>query len=143
MYLPITLTFAASATLINAWLTWRVGQMRGVHKVSHGDGGAAPLMRRMRAQANYIEWTPLVLILSGLVELANGPGLLLASLAATYAAARIIHALGMDSETQSPLRTVGFIVGSLCALTLAVMAYHAAWTAKSMMDVPVPQTDRV
>ena len=122
MYLPITLTFAASATLINVWLTWRVGQMRGAHNVSHGDGGAAPLMRRMRAQANYIEWTPLVLILSGLVELADGPVPLLAILAATYLAARIMHALGMDSETMTKARTGGMWVTFLTLIGLAIYA---------------------
>lgn len=32
-------------------------------KIMHGDGGSAPLMRRMRAHSNFIEYTPIALIL--------------------------------------------------------------------------------
>ena len=71
MILPITLTIAGAAALLNIWLGPRVGQMRLAHKVSIGDGGNEALIARMRAQANFVEYTPFVLILLGLIELAD------------------------------------------------------------------------
>ena len=70
--LPITLTMAGAATLLNLWLGQRVGKMRVAHRVSIGDGGQEPLITRMRAQANYVEYTPFFLILLALIELAAG-----------------------------------------------------------------------
>src|SRR3954451_1255592 len=69
LVLPITLTIAAGAVLVHVWIAFRVGQMRAVHKVSIGDGGAEPLVARMRAHANYVENAPFFLILLGLVVL--------------------------------------------------------------------------
>src|SRR5689334_6380019 len=72
MILPMTLTMAAASTLLNLWLGYRVGQMRHAHKVSIGDGGAEPLIARMRAQANFVEYAPFFLILLAGVEMARG-----------------------------------------------------------------------
>jgi uncharacterized membrane protein YecN with MAPEG domain len=72
--LPISLTIAAGAALLNLWLATRIGRVRGQEKVSIGDGGNDRLIRRMRAQANYVENTPFVLILLALVELGIGSG---------------------------------------------------------------------
>ena len=40
--LPVTLTAAAAAAIINLWLAVRVGQMRGVTKTIHGDDAGGP-----------------------------------------------------------------------------------------------------
>ena len=48
--LPVTLTAAAAAAIINIWLSIRVGQMRAQQKVSIGDDAGGPLTARMRAQ---------------------------------------------------------------------------------------------
>jgi len=39
MILPITLTLAGAAALLNIWIAQRVGRARVAHKVSIGDGG--------------------------------------------------------------------------------------------------------
>ena len=52
--LPVTLLSAAAAVFVNIWLGLRIGQLRGQFKVSVGDGGHEPLLRRMRAQANFV-----------------------------------------------------------------------------------------
>src|SRR5690349_5026430 len=72
MFLPITLTFAAAAALLNFWLAMRIGRLRMSEKVLHGDGDNTLLAKRIRAQANYVEYTPFVLILTGAVEGALG-----------------------------------------------------------------------
>ena len=72
----MTLTMAVASTLLNIWLGSRIARMRMVHKVSIGDGGALPLIARMRAQANFIEWAPFFLVLLALIEMARGQPLL-------------------------------------------------------------------
>ena len=72
--LPITLTSAAAAALINIWLALRVGQLRLATKTVHGDDAGGPLTRRMRAQLNFVENTAFVLILIAAIELAGNGG---------------------------------------------------------------------
>ena len=124
MILPITLTIAGAAALLNIWLARRVGQMRLTHKVSIGDGGNEALIARMRAQANFIEYTPFVLILIGLIELAEGSRLWLWIVGAVYILARIAHGFGMDRPRSDPLRlrTIGIAVTALILFGLAVYA---------------------
>ena len=43
--LPVTLTAAGLAALLNIWIANRVGRVRGQEKVSIGDGGNARLDR--------------------------------------------------------------------------------------------------
>ena len=69
--LHITLLSAAAATLIAILLSARCGATRGKEKILHGDGGNPVMMRRMRAHANFVEYTPLALILIAALELAG------------------------------------------------------------------------
>jgi len=71
MMLPVTLLTATAAVFLNIWLGVRIGQYRGKFKVSVGDGGHEPLLRRMRAQANFIECAPFVLILIAGLEISG------------------------------------------------------------------------
>ena len=93
--LPITLVTAGGAAIINFWLAMRVGKARQASGVSIGDGGDQRLIARMRAQANFVEYTPIVLILMGLVEMAHGTSAWLWAIGAIYILARIAHALGI------------------------------------------------
>lgn len=123
----ITLVFAAAAALLNFWLGIRIGRVRMAEKVLHGDGGNSLLMKRMRAQANFVEYTPFVLILTGAVELAMGSALWLWGVVATYILARIAHAIGMDSDLPAKTRMVGIIVTFTVTIALAVAALYAAY----------------
>jgi uncharacterized membrane protein YecN with MAPEG domain len=122
MILPITLTMAGAAALLNIWLGMRVGQMRKAHRVSIGDGGAQPLLARMRAQANFVEYTPFFLILLGLIELATGSAGWLWAVGALYMVVRLLHAFGMDRPPGNRLRMVGAATTGLLLVTLAVYA---------------------
>ncbi len=117
--LPVTLTSAAAAAILNFWLALRVGQLRVRLKVLHGDDGG-PLMQRMRAHANFIEYTPIVLILIAAIEMTGKGAPWLAWVAAAYMLARIAHAFGMDSATGSKWRAVGIVITMLVMLGLAV-----------------------
>lgn len=129
MILPITLTIAGAAALINVWLGWRVGQRRHSEKVSIGDGGNEALIARMRAHANFVEYTPFVLILTGLIEFARGTTAWLWAVGAVYLLARIAHAFGMEQPPPSILRVVGTIVTLLVLAGLGLCAIVLAFTA--------------
>ena len=137
MILPITLTIAGAAALLNIWLARRVGQMRLTHKVSIGDGGNEALIARMRAQANFIEYTPFVLILILLIELAEGSRLWLWIVGMVYILARIAHGFGMDrpSGDKLKLRSIGIIVTALVLLGLALYAIALPYLHKAPAKV--------
>lgn len=114
--LPITLAAAGAAALLNVWLGWRVGQVRQLHKVSVGDGGNQAVIARMRAHANFVEYTPFVLLLLALIEATRGPERWLWAVAAVFLAGRIAHAFGMDGWR--PGRMTGTIVTMLTLVGL-------------------------
>jgi hypothetical protein len=118
--LPISLTIAAGAALLNLWLALRVGRVRTREKVFIGDGGNDLLTRRMRAHSNFVENTAFVLILLALVELGFGSSMWLWAVGALYLVGRILHALGMDGMMWA--RMVGTIVTMLTQLGLALTA---------------------
>ena len=120
--LAVTLPAAAVAAILNLWLSARVGKMRGQTKVIHGDDGGGPLTRRMRAQLNFVENTPFVLILIAAIELSDKGGAWLAIVAAVYFLGRIGHAIGMDSETFHKGRMIGTLITMLTLLGLSIYA---------------------
>ena len=123
MILTTTLCLAAAAALINFWLGMRIGQLRHSLKVGVGDGGHESLLRRMRAQANFLEAVPLALILFGLVEAAGKGGVWLAPLGGVFLLGRIAHAYGMESDTTfRPGRPIGMLTSMLTQLVLVVTA---------------------
>jgi uncharacterized membrane protein YecN with MAPEG domain len=122
MILPITLTIAGAAALLNIWIAVRVGKIRLAHKVSIGDGGHQPLAARMRAHSNFVEYTPFFLILLALVEMAKGPQTWLWLLAITFILGRIVHVFGMDRTAPNKLRAAGIIITMLTLLGLAIYA---------------------
>jgi hypothetical protein len=117
--LPITLVLAGALALLNIWLSFRVGQVRGSEKVSIGDGGNERVLRRMRAHANFAENAPITLGLVGLLEFAAGTSVWLWTAAGLFLLGRIAHGLGMDEGKQG--RGVG------TGLTLLVQLLLALW----------------
>ncbi|MES2135930.1 MAG: MAPEG family protein [Pseudomonadota bacterium] len=126
MPVPVTLVAAAAAVFVNIWLGWRIAQYREDFKVSVGDGGHEPLLRRMRAQANFTENAPFFLILVGGLELSGADRLILGIVAAIFILARIAHAIGMDSADNRRWRMLGMIGTSLPLLGLALWALVCA-----------------
>ncbi|MGK2910010.1 MAG: MAPEG family protein [Sphingobium sp.] len=127
MFLPITLTFAAAAALLNFWLAMRVGRLRKSEKVLHGDGGLAALTKRIRAQANFVEYTPFILILTALIEMAWNSPTWLWAISVLYIVARISHAFGMDADYPAKTRMFGIIMTWLVLLTLAGAALYTVY----------------
>lgn len=123
--LPISLTIAAGAALLNIWLSLRVGRVRRKSEVFVGDGGNDALIRRMRAHSNFVENTAFVLILLALVELGIGSSVWLWAAGALYLVGRILHAIGMDGMMWG--RMAGTIITILTQLGLAIFAIYTVY----------------
>ena len=126
MLLPTTLSLAAAAAIINLWLSVRCGQVRGKAGISIGTGGNELLERRMRAQLNFVENTPWVLILIAGIELAGKGGQWLAVVGGVYMLGRVAHGLGMDGTGLAKGRMIGTLITMLTLLGLAVVAVLVA-----------------
>ena len=120
--IPVTLTSAAACALLNVWLGGRIAAFRKEFRVNVGDGGHEPLLRRMRAQANFIEHAPIFLILLGGLEISGANRIALAVIGAIFVVARVLHGLGMDGGERQRLRMFGMIGSSLVTLTVTIWA---------------------
>ncbi len=125
--LSVSLTFAGALALVNLWLASRVLRVRRLGKVLVGDGDNPLLLCRMRAQANFVEYTPFVLILMALIELAGGARPWLLGIGIAYVVGRILHAFGMDRRAMpNPFRMIGALV---TFTILAGLGLWAIWIA--------------
>jgi uncharacterized membrane protein YecN with MAPEG domain len=122
MILQTTLCLAAAAAVITFWHIARIAQLRMRDKVLFGDGGNDLLSRRMRAQLNFVESTPFVLILVAAIEITGKAGPWLAIVGALFMLGRVAHALGMDIPRPNPLRIASVVITVLTLLGLSVIA---------------------
>jgi hypothetical protein len=130
--LPISLTLAAVAALINLWLMIRVGRVRSKENVMVGDGGNEAVIRRMRAHSNYIESTAFVMLLIILIEMALGSATWLWAVGGVYFTGRIAHAIGMDGPIGA--RFAGTLITLLTQLGLAIAAIATVWLTPVTTD---------
>ncbi|AOH86588.1 GST-like protein [Sphingomonas panacis] len=124
--MPITLTAVGGAGIINFWLAVRTGLIRRQTGVELGDGGNLPLIRRMRAHANFVEYAPFVLMLIALIEVSIGSPVWLWAVSSVFLIARIAHALGMDGMPTG--REAGTFVTFAVLLGLSVYAVALPFT---------------
>ena len=127
MILPITLTIAGAAAILNVWLSLRVSRLRRPLKIGVGDGGNEMLLRRVRAHGNFAENVPLFLVLLGFLELATGGSLWLWGAAILFVLARLAHVFGMDRPGANPLRVGGISISWLVMLGLGIYAILIAY----------------
>ena len=125
LILQSTLCLAAAAGVLNFWLGMRIGKIRHARHIGMGDGGDPLLMARMRAQSNFIENTPIFLILFGLIELAGKGGWWLPVVGAVFMLGRVAHAFGMDGNFKAG-RGIGTLTAYLAQIGLGVVAVLVA-----------------
>lgn len=125
MILAVTLTAAAAAAIVNLWLSLRVGALRRAHGISVGDGGNEALQRRMRAQLNFAENVPIVLVLIAALEIAGIGETWLAYVAGAFILGRVAHGFGMDGGKAQIGRVIGVLVTLATQLFLAGVAVGA------------------
>lgn len=134
--LPITLTMAGAAALLNIWLGFRVSQLRLRHKVSVGDAGDDRVTCRMRAHANFVEYTPFFLILVALIELARGSEQWLWWVAILFILGRLAHPFGMDRPAPNKLRVVSIVITWAVLIGLAGYALALPYIANAQQQQP-------
>ena len=121
----ITGLYAALCALLILALSYRIVALRRRLKVGIGDGGDAGLARAIRAQANAIEYIPLLLVML-LVAENNGAGeVFLHAAGAGLVLARVLHAVGLSGSAGT---SVGRFWGTLGTwILLLVLALQLLW----------------
>jgi uncharacterized membrane protein YecN with MAPEG domain len=110
--LPVSLTFAGAFALLNLWLAYRCVQIRLNGPGGVGDLGIPVLQARMRAHANFVEYSPFVL-----AEVLKGAG-------SVYLLARVLHAFGIE-RPRFTMQLIGAIGTWVVLLALAIWAIWA------------------
>jgi uncharacterized protein len=123
--LPLTSWLVVVAALSLVVLSFLVTRQRRRAQVSLWDGGDVALGRWMRAQGNYTEYTPMFLILVGLLELQQALPTALAVLAGAFVLGRLLHLIGMV-RGRLPPRIAGMM------LTFGPLAVGAIWLASML-----------
>lgn len=93
--LPVTSALTAFAALFLVLLSFPIANHRRGQRISFGDAGDEAFHRKIRAQANFIEYTPLAIIAIGLLEMNGFPQIYVCVLAAGLVLARVLHAIGL------------------------------------------------
>lgn len=129
--MTITMITAGLLGLLLLFLGGHVIAGRVSFKVNLGDGGNEEMQRRMRAQANFVEYVPMALILIALMENASiGPPWLVMALGGVLVVGRAWHAQGLlSSSGTSPGRFVGTNMTVLVILVGAVACLGRGFSA--------------
>lgn len=114
--------------LLAFWIAIRVGKVRTEEKISIGDGGNQRMIRRMRGHANFVENTPLGLIILILSALVGAPVWLLHVLGALLFIGRLLHAVHfMADDAPGWQRMYGTILTALSIMLGSIgLIGHAA-----------------
>lgn len=121
----ITMLYAGVLGLVFLVLSARVVQARGQTKTFMGDGGDALMLRRMRGQANFAEYVPLILVLMALAETHGAPAWFLHASGATLLVARLLH--GYAFAFSEHFRAGRFGGASLTFIVLAAVSVGCAF----------------
>ncbi|MCF2870179.1 MAPEG family protein [Octadecabacter sp. G9-8] len=94
----ITSIYAIPLAVLFIILSVRVITYRRANQLGLGDHGDKSLMKRMRAHANFTEYTPFALVLMIMVEL-HGPGaIILHVIGGLLLAGRLAHGYGFSAS---------------------------------------------
>ncbi len=120
----LTAFYAAILSLIFAGLSSWVVIGRGQFSVFHGDGGNDRLSRRIRAQGNFAEYVPLILLLIAFLEAGGANRSVVRALLLILVVVRIMHPIGMVAPQDSLQQYV--FRGTSAAATLLILTIVAA-----------------
>jgi uncharacterized membrane protein YecN with MAPEG domain len=118
----ITGLYVALSALLVIALSVRVVMRRVSARISLGDGDDKELKKRIRAQANAIEYLPLALLLLLMLELNQTLPTVLHACGIVLIAARVVHGFGLSrTGGLSPERLVGTTLTWLVMLAMALL----------------------
>lgn len=118
----VTAFYGALLALLFALLSVWVIAGRFQFGVLHGDGKQEAFGRRMRAQANFAEYVPLILLLTGLYEADGGSRAVVRALLLVLLVARLLHPIGMLAPVNSPQQYACRGGGAMATLTILSVA---------------------
>jgi uncharacterized membrane protein YecN with MAPEG domain len=117
--LPVTAVLAAIAAVSLVGLSLSVSLQRMKAGTDIGTGSDPVLLRRIRAQGNFIEYVPLALVLCALAEYRGASAPWVWTLAGLLLFGRLAHAVGILSGT-TPMRAIGMLATYASLLAGAV-----------------------
>jgi len=130
----VTPLYAGILALWLVVLSLRVIQRRGAAKAWLNDGGDTSLQRAIRAQANFVEYVPLALILMLILEMSRFSIYLIHALGIALVIARLLHGYAMGFTGgfrfgRSAGATITFVVLLVEAVLCIYQAYigHVVW----------------
>ena len=123
--ISVTLIFAAIFGFMHVVFTLRVGNYRFKSKISLGDGGDRELLKRVRAQGNFIENVPIALLLILLNDLDGAEDNTLMLMGSILLVSRLTHYLTIVTvklpwilRPLSMLGTLGTIIAASVMLLI-------------------------
>ena len=131
--LIVTTLIACILAALFMRLSLGVIRLRRQHKVGLGSGGVDDLERAIRAQANFVEYVPIALILMACLELNGAPLWLIAIPGIALVAGRVIHAKGIN---QPPPHFSNRIIGMKFTITTLIMlvVFNLAWLLMQLWE---------
>ena len=119
----ITALYAGLLGLLATVISFQAGFARGRTGITIGDGGNEEMTIAMRRHANFVEFTPLALILIGLLEMNGVTGTAIHALGALLLVARASHAYGFQpANPTSVFRTIGAVGSTIVVVVSSVWA---------------------
>lgn len=127
MLTPVTTTsvYAVLLAVLFLALSLRAMSARRRARVPFGEGSSEELRRRLRAHANFAEYTPLALLLMALLELQGAGAIVLNVIGLLLLAGRLAHAYGISripEHLPSRILGVGLTLLSIILSALALLS---------------------
>lgn len=114
-----TSIYAGLCGLLMAWLALQTIKLRRANRVKLGDGGNFVLQSAIRAQGNFAEYMPIVLILLFLLEYNGMYYLVIHAVGIAFLTGRCIHAQGLLTDNlRYRMRGMGFTLTILIGLAV-------------------------
>ena len=125
----ITLTYASVLGLIFVYLSVNVSRGRKRTQTGLGSGSDEALECDIRIHGNFAEYVPLTLLLIGLLEATDAPGILVRWLGGLLVVARLLHIWGLRQSTGESLgRFVGTTITWIIIVVASGMGLYLAFT---------------
>ncbi len=114
-----TSIYAGLCGLLMVWLALQTIKLRRANRVKLGDGGNFVLQSAIRAQGNFAEYMPIVLILLFLLEYNGMYYLVIHAVGIAFLTGRWIHAQGLLTDNlRYRMRGMGFTLTILIGLAV-------------------------
>jgi uncharacterized membrane protein YecN with MAPEG domain len=127
---PITSLYAALLALLLMLLSARTSLLRRATGIDFGFGEDRRLLRAIRAQANFVEYAPMGLLLLLLLEARDTPPGLLYILGGAILGGRLLHPLGISPEPERLiLRQLGMVLTFGALSVGSVLLLVGLWPA--------------